>query len=161
MTSTLVIEDWRLRSAAVDARVTCGDAGCVKVGSELAKAMLERYPTLAEHACSSHGVHCFGQVIEGTEAAHLVEHLAIDHLVATSRAAGYDRCAFAGHTSWLDKERGAMRVTVGVASARRGKREPVDEETLEEIRAAIRWAVGQVNEALANRSMSAATAENR
>ena len=161
MTDTLVIEDWRLRSAAVDARVTCGDAGCATVSPELAKVMLERYPTLAEHACSSHGVRCFGQVIEGTEVAHLVEHLAIDHLVAASRAVGNDHRAFAGHTSWLDKEQGAMRVTVGVATAQRGKRDPVDEETLEEIQAAIRWAVAQVNEALANRSMSTATAENR
>ena len=147
----LAIEDWRLRDAAVDARVVCKDVSCMDVGPETARAMLERYPTLAEHACSSHGVRTFGQVIEGTEAPHLVEHLAIDHLVAASRATGGGHQAFAGHTSWLNREQGAMRVTVGVASARRGKRAPVDEATLEGIQAAIRWAVGQVNEVLANR----------
>jgi hypothetical protein len=94
----------------------------------VARELLKLLPTIVEHACVSGGVGRFGEKLEGALLPHIVEHVAIDLLVrgqkdsptlcrppcAPSVPTGVPApaTAFAGNTSWLDKDRGIMRVRV-------------------------------------------------
>ena len=91
------------------------------VSAELAERLLERYPSLALHACKSAGCtaphassakpgpRLFGDHLPGALLPHALEHLAIDLLVAA-----YPGEAFAGNTCWLMREEQTMRVRISL-----------------------------------------------
>jgi hypothetical protein len=120
----------------------------LRVDEALATAALSLRPTLANHTCKQRGFGYFGDKLPGTTLPHLIEHIAIDLLVAeaatgSGAAAGSGSAAggaatggreagagdsallpIAGHntgpvagsvagtTSWVDRERGIMRVRI-------------------------------------------------
>jgi AmiR/NasT family two-component response regulator len=110
LASPVKITSFTITENAVCATVAfVGDVRTVSAG--VARQLLERYPTLAEHACKSNGNRRFGEVLQGALLPHAVEHLAIDLLVRDAKAAGRQQ-AFAGNTSWANDEHGAMLVRV-------------------------------------------------
>jgi hypothetical protein len=78
----------------------------------MAKALLERYPSLAEHACNSGGATTFGERLCGALLPHAAEHLAIELLVSA-----YPGQVFSGATKQLDHDKGLMRVRVSLPDA--------------------------------------------
>ena len=66
----------------------------LRLSPEQIDKLLLAHPTLAEHACRQQGVGLFGDKIASASLPHLVEHLAIDKLVAAHGQ------AIAGTTTW-------------------------------------------------------------
>lgn len=79
-----------------------------RLSTEQAAELLERHPTLADHACRQGGVGLFGQRIGRASLPHLVEHLAIDMLVDEFHQ------PVAGNTTWLNREEQTMLVRLRV-----------------------------------------------
>ena len=67
------------------------------------------YPDLPEHACVNARGRTFGDVMEHTSTAHLLEHVAISLQTRASRDAD---AVFAGTTEWLDEAAGLARVEI-------------------------------------------------
>jgi hypothetical protein len=116
----LSLEGMRVDTGSVSAviRVTPHDQ---RVDERLAAAILALRPQLAQHACKQRGYGRFGDKLVGTTLPHLIEHVAIDILVADeqrqarrqpSGSKGQQRRARAGTTTWLDRKQGSMRVRV-------------------------------------------------
>jgi len=76
------------------------------VSPELAGRLLERYPSLALHACKTSS---FGDRLVGALLPHALEHLAIDLLVAKHPGE-----VFAGNTRWLRREEQTMRIRISL-----------------------------------------------
>lgn len=68
-----------------------------------------QFPDLPHHACVNEVGHAFGDVIEDTSTAHLLEHLIIS-LQVRDRSGGAD--AFLGTTEWTDELNGEARIEV-------------------------------------------------
>lgn len=82
----------------------------LRVDEKLAEAILARRPTLAQHVCKQRGFGFFGDKLVGTTLPHLVEHVAIDLLVADERQQGIGLSRpRAGATTWIDREQGTMK----------------------------------------------------
>ena len=90
----------------------------------LADELVALRPSIVSHACKSTGTGYFGDRIVGATLPHAVEHLAIDLLVEHFSKAPIPTLTetfsptFAGVTTWLDREKGCMRVRVGCASSK-------------------------------------------
>lgn len=106
--NALSIEKFRVRENAVDARILVRE-DALYVDDALAQQVFVLFPTIKEHSCADRGMGVFAQKIWRTETPHLVEHVAIDLLV---RAYEDEGIRFAGHSSWLDRARRIMRVSV-------------------------------------------------
>jgi len=106
----------------------------LRVGADQARAILAQRPTLAQHACKQQGLGLFGNKLVGTTLPHLVEHLAIDLLVEQQA----NPAPIAGNTTWLDKQRGLMRVRVQLPAG-----EPA--AARQAAQAALNQAIGMVN----------------
>lgn len=65
------------------------------------------FPDLPHHACVNEVGHAFGDVIENTSTAHLLEHLTISMQVR-DKSVGMD--AFLGTTEWTDELEGEARI---------------------------------------------------
>lgn len=74
------------------------------VTPQMASYMLAQLPNLARHVCVNDSGPSFGDDIEGTWTAHLLEHVIIELMAQTEVAAGSLRAGegLAGHTSWLE-----------------------------------------------------------
>lgn len=146
----------RLRLAKRGSRKDCAWAEIVIQGEELvvnpslAVVLLERYPSLALHACKSgkrsqralqnqkentYHAGTFGEYLVGALLPHAVEHLAIELLV--TRFSGE---SFAGNTSWVSRAKKSMKVRVSVPQ----------EGTAEDALEALSDAIVQLNELLAS-----------
>ena len=73
----------------------------------LAAFAAERFPDLPHHACVNAKGTAFGDVMEHTSTAHLLEHLAIS---LQTRAAAQAADSFVGTTEWTDEQAGEARV---------------------------------------------------
>ena len=94
---------------------------------ERAAHVLERFPTLREHACVNGRGRTFGSVIESTSIAHLLEHLAIE---LQTRASAHEAATFVGTTEWLDERVGLARIQLSFKD---------DLEALRALRDAVRF----------------------
>ena len=74
---------------------------------KLAAFAVERFPDLPHHACVNAKGTAFGDVIEHTSTAHLLEHLAIS---LQTRAASDATEPFVGTTEWINEVAGEARV---------------------------------------------------
>ncbi len=74
----------------------------------VAAFVTDRYPDLPHHACVNAEGRVFGDVIEHTSTAHLLEHVAIS--LQTRAADATD--PFVGTTEWTDEAAGAARVQI-------------------------------------------------
>jgi hypothetical protein len=93
------------RFAWVDIAIRASE---LTVTPELAARLLERYPSLALHACKSRaGASTFGERLTGALLPHALEHLTIELLVQA-----HPGCLFAGNTRWLEREERTMRVRI-------------------------------------------------
>lgn len=79
---------------------------------ELAAFCLKARPTLQAHACQNDGARTFGDVIDHTLVAHLLEHLIIDILVELTRD---EQASFAGVTEVLDAKEKSACITITCA----------------------------------------------
>jgi hypothetical protein len=93
----------------------------LRVDERLAAAILALRPQLAQHVCKQRGYGCFGDKLVGATLPHLIEHVAIDLLVADGwhstrhpalKPEERQQRARAGTTTWLDRRQGTMRVRV-------------------------------------------------
>lgn len=79
---------------------------------EIALKALKVCPSLKIHSCiNSHGP-TFGDVIESTSMAHLLEHLMIAEQSKMAEEKGIDDVTFVGNTHWIDEESGIAEVQV-------------------------------------------------
>ena len=76
----------------------------------LAAFAVGQYPDLVHHACVNDVGFTFGDVIESTSTAHLLEHVVIS-LQVRERAIGDP--TFIGTTEWLDESTGLARIELG------------------------------------------------
>lgn len=67
------------------------------------------YPDLPHHACVNEVGSTFGDVMESTSTAHLLEHLVIS---LQTRAAVNSTAEFVGTTEWIDEPAGKARIEV-------------------------------------------------
>ena len=74
---------------------------------QIARHVLDLYPSLSRHACVNAEGRTFGCVVEHTSIAHLLEHLAVE---LQTRAADDPRAVFVGTSEWLDEASGTARV---------------------------------------------------
>ena len=70
---------------------------------QIARYVLDLYPSLFRHACVNAEGRTFGCVIEHTSIAHLLEHLAVE---LQTRAADDPQALFVGTSEWLDEASG-------------------------------------------------------
>ena len=68
-----------------------------------------QYPDLPHHACVNEVGSTFGDVMESTSTAHLLEHLVIS---LQTRAAADSAGEFVGTTEWVDESAGEARIEV-------------------------------------------------
>ena len=92
------------KDGALDMEVACSLAA-LHVTPEVAAAMLEALPNLAEHVCVNEKGETFGADIVGTELAHLLEHTVIELMAQAEQKAGRSNpgAGLIGHTSWADE----------------------------------------------------------
>ena len=92
-------------SAAVCVTV-CVRPRNARVDQDLASAVLQLRPTLAEHSCMHRGFGYFGDKLLGSTLPHLVEHLAIDMLV--EQAGGTVECQGLRHAGYGASQLGGV-----------------------------------------------------
>jgi hypothetical protein len=128
----LFLEGMQVNAGSVSAVIRIASHN-QQVDERLAAAILALHPHLVEHVCKQRGYGRFGDKLVGATLPHLVEHVAIDLLVADEQrqtlVAGaqrqtqrqpskpeerqqHARGARAGTTTWLDRKQGTMRVRV-------------------------------------------------
>ena len=76
---------------------------------EVARRLLERYPSLSHHACVNAEGRTFGCVMDHTSIAHLLEHLVIE---LQTQASSNPSAVFVGTSEWVDESAGIARVEV-------------------------------------------------
>ena len=116
----LLIMHITVRTDKLDFELSC-DAERLHVGADAAARVLGLLPNLARHVCVNRKGERFSDDIEGTESAHLFEHVAIELLgqaFPAKAAAG----AFFGYTTFADVGKGelapgrrVMRTTISCA----------------------------------------------
>ena len=74
----------------------------------LARLLLEKYPSLADHACVNRCGDRFVDIVDDTSLPHVLEHLAIDFQVRYALDA--PETLFVGTTQWIDEAAGRARV---------------------------------------------------
>ena len=102
------VEEVRVLPGRIVAEVLV-DARARTATPELAAALLERFPTLAEHSCVNDEGGTLAAVLDHTSVPHLLEHLVID---LQTRAAGAADDVFVGTTEWVREREGRARVQV-------------------------------------------------
>ncbi len=98
----LSIQHITVEASGITVETRISPAGA-RVGVAQAQQALHELPNLARHVCVNEHGDTFGSEIEGTEPAHLFEHVAIE-LMAQEAGGGE---GLMGHTSYTDK-RGLM-----------------------------------------------------
>lgn len=78
----------------------------------LAAFAAERYPDLPHHSCVNDAGFAFGDVMEHTSTAHLLEHLVISEQTRAAKDAAKPADPFVGTTEWIDEPAGEARVQV-------------------------------------------------
>ena len=101
-----------VRRGRLVCEVEVPDARFRYTNPQIARCVLERYPTLSRHACVNAEGRMFGCVIEHTSIAHLLEHLAVE---LQTRAADGPQALFVGTSEWLDEAAGTARVQLSFA----------------------------------------------
>lgn len=77
---------------------------------ELMQVICQELPELPDHACVNERGCTFGDVLENTSLAHVLEHVAISLQVRSS----HDPLAsFQGTTEWTDEREGRARIQIG------------------------------------------------
>lgn len=76
---------------------------------KLAAFVEGQYPDLPHHACVNEVGSTFGDVMESTSTAHMLEHLVIS---LQTRAAADSAAEFVGTTEWVDESAGEARIEV-------------------------------------------------
>ena len=88
-------------------RLTCevevSDAQYRYTNPQIARRVLDIYPSLSRHACVNAEGRTFGCVIEHTSIAHLLAHLAVE---LRTRAVDNPQALFVGTSEWLDETAG-------------------------------------------------------
>ena len=109
-----------VRAGKLDFELSC-DAERLHVDAGTAARVLEALPNLARHVCVNRRGERFGDEVEGTEAAHLFEHVAIE-LLGQAFPEQAAHSAFRGYTTYADAAPGgleagavAMRTTISCA----------------------------------------------
>ncbi len=109
-----------VRAGKLDFELSC-DAKRLRVGAGAAARALGLLPNLARHVCVNRRGERFSDDIEGTESAHLFEHVAIE-LLGRAFPAQAASGAFRGYTTFADLGKGevspgavAMRTTISCA----------------------------------------------
>ncbi len=109
-----------VRAGKLDFELAC-DAGRFHVDAVVAARVLRLLPNLARHVCVNEKGSRFADEIEGTESAHLFEHVAIE-LLGQAFPAQAACGAFRGYTTRADAACGecapgtvAMRTTISCA----------------------------------------------
>lgn len=102
MKMQLSIQHITVEASGITVETRISPAGA-RVGAAQAQQALRRLSNLARHVCVNEHGDTFGDEIEGTEPAHLFEHVAIE-LMAQTCGSGE---GLMGHTSYTD-ERGLM-----------------------------------------------------
>ncbi len=116
----LLIAHITVRTGKLDFELSC-DAERLHVGADAAARALGLLPNLARHVCVNRKGERFSDDIEGTESAHLFEHVAIE-LLGQAFPARAASGAFFGYTTFADVGKGelapgrrAMRTTISCA----------------------------------------------
>ena len=116
----LLIVHITVRAGKLDFELSC-DAERLHVGAGAAARALGLLPNLARHVCVNRKGERFSDDIEGTESAHLFEHVAIE-LLGQAFPARAASGAFFGYTTFADVGKGelapgrrAMRTTISCA----------------------------------------------
>ena len=116
----LLIAHITVRTGKLDFELSC-DAERLHVGADAAARALGLLPNLARHVCVNRKGERFSDDIEGTESAHLFEHVAIE-LLGQAFPAKAASGAFFGYTTFADVGKGelapgrrAMRTTISCA----------------------------------------------
>lgn len=116
----LLIVHITVRAGKLDFELSC-DAERLHVGANSAARVLGLLPNLARHVCVNRKGERFSDDIEGTESAHLFEHVAIE-LLGQAFPAKAASGAFFGYTTFADVGKGelapgrrAMRTTISCA----------------------------------------------
>ncbi len=94
-------------------RIVCSvvvDAPNRNTTEAFAKKLLQKFPSLAHHACVNNVGDTFGCVIAHTSLAHVLEHLVIDLQVREAHASPHAR--YVGTTVCTNKMAGQYRVEV-------------------------------------------------
>ena len=119
-TPALLIAHITVRAGKLDFELSC-DAERLHVGADAAARVLGLLPNLARHVCVNRKGERFSDDIEGTESAHLFEHVAIE-LLGQAFPAKAASGAFFGYTTFADVGKGelapgrrAMRTTISCA----------------------------------------------
>ena len=99
-----------VRTGRLVCEVSIPDPAFRNTTPRLAAFAADQYPDLPHHACVNDVGHTFGDVMENTSTAHLLEHLVISLQV---REGSVDDALFIGTTEWLDEEAGLARIEVG------------------------------------------------
>ncbi len=139
--AALSIAHITVRAGKLDFELAC-DGKRLHVDPRAAARALELLPNLARHVCVNRKGERFGDEIEGTETAHLFEHVTIE-LLGQAFPAQAARGAFRGYTTCSDGVAGGlgpdavcMRTTISCTddlSAMRAAREALD---------VVNWAFG-------------------
>lgn len=116
----LLIVHITVRTGKLDFELSC-DVERLYVGAGAAARALGLLPNLARHVCVNRKGERFSDDIEGTESAHLFEHVAIE-LLGQAFPAQAASGAFFGYTTFADVGKGelapgrrAMRTTISCA----------------------------------------------
>lgn len=80
--------------------------------SDIALKALQACPSLKIHSCINSLGPTFGDVIEHTSLAHLLEHLMIAEQSNMAAEKGIKDVTFVGNTHWIDEEQGIAEVQV-------------------------------------------------
>lgn len=96
-----------VRRGRIVCEVDVPDARFRYTNPQIARRVLDLYPSLVRHACVNAEGRTFGCVVEHTSIAHLLEHLAVE--LQTQRAAD-PQALFVGTSEWLDEASGKARV---------------------------------------------------
>ncbi len=92
----------RVREGRLDVEIAVS-LTCLHVEKDAAARACELLPNLPMHVCvNQSNSPRFGDEIEGTELAHLIEHILIELQGQAYKSAGRS-ARFRGHTSWADE----------------------------------------------------------
>lgn len=105
----LNVRSMKVRTGRLICEVCIDDRRYRYTTPALAAFVTSRYPDLPHHACVNGKGPRFGEVIEATSIAHMLEHIVISEQVRTT---SFPSAEYVGTTEWIDEASGLARVEV-------------------------------------------------